>query len=168
MSENMKTPNENSNMDEIIKETTKEIIREKVKDILTDDVLERYLNENEIDSMIRMVFNTFNDASIPNASTYTYEKMTSFRKIVSDNVYKVLNDKVAALLETEEYQKSADQVSRKIVDTSREIAEKYLIEGIAKRMVGLATDFNGEYQKIDMHMIAAQIMQTHYDQNHSR
>lgn len=118
--------------------------------------------------MIRMVFNTFNDASIPNASTYTYEKMTSFRKIVSDNVYKVLNDKVAALLETEEYQKSADQVSRKIVDTSREIAEKYLIEGIAKRMVGLATDFNGEYQKIDMHMIAAQIMQTHYDQNHSR
>ncbi len=162
MSENMKTPNENSNMDEIIKETTKEIIREKVKDILTDDVLERYLNENEINSMIRSVFNTFSDTALPNTSSYTYEKMTSFRKIVSDNVYKVLNDKVAALLENEEYQKSADQVAIKIVDISREIAEKYLIEGISKRMVGLATDFNGEYQKIDMQRITYDIMNAHY------
>lgn len=88
--------------------------------------------------------------------------------IILRKYYSKLGERIEKLLNEEDNTQQIDEVAKRIVTNSREAAERYLTEAIAKRMCMMYTDFNGDWMKYDVTSFVNSVMNEHLRDNHKK
>lgn len=95
-------------------------------------------------------------------------KVTKVEEEILKRFYNKVGERVEKLLdEDEEFTATIDMEARRIIRISREAAETYMVEAMARRMCLCFSDFEGQRQKMDMHVICNDLLRNHMEHSHS-
>lgn len=149
---------------------------------MNEKVLEVSLENSLADKLADIAIAEMSDDEIKNITKQCLDKLDTWRndknlwnrkvtkveeEILRRFYYKV-GERVNKLLEEdEEFTSTVDMEARRIIRISREAAEKYMVEAMARRMCLQYSDFDGQKQKMDMHTICTDLLSNHMQHLHS-
>lgn len=140
----------------------------KIDEIIADKVatiaVER-LTDEKVDELVRKALLK---VEWEESGSYRWNsEPTVFQKMVMDKFYLKVTDKLQEVIESDEFVSDATEIANRIVERSREVAEKLLVEKIATRMCVQWTDFNNEVNKTDISQVVNDIMNNHIQYGHN-
>lgn len=139
-------------------------VEDKIADQLAQMALER-LSEEELTTLVN---NVIHDKFNAERKKSWDSSLSETDKIILRKYYSKLSDKIQTILETEDNEAKLEETAKRIINNSREAAEKYLTEAIAKRMCMMHTDFGGDWVKYDIMSFVNDVMNNHMTQDHGR
>lgn len=139
-------------IDEIIADKVASIAVERLSDEKVEELVQRALVKVEWEK---------------NGGYRWTNEPTVFQKMVMDAFYSKITDKIKEVIDSEKFVSDATEIAHRIVTSSREVAERVLVEKIAMRMCVNYTDFNNDVNKTDICIIVNEILNNHVEYAHN-
>lgn len=149
---------------------------------MNEKVLEVGLENSLADKLADIAIAEMSDDEIKNITKNVLEKLdvwrndknpwnhrvTKVEEEILKQFYHKVGERVDKLIrEDEEFTATVDMEARRIIRISREAAEKYMVEAMARRMCLHYSDFEGQKQKMDMSVICNNLLSNHMQHSHS-